>query len=123
MLQGIAKLELVPGETIALNCTTTRKENSDYSYYFLRDERLGIDGSGLYLSTDKVDTQVPLLLERIALTPKSLPELRRYYTHNITEAIESATEAKIANLNRRLSEFLENEKKYARLWAEGKLSN
>jgi len=123
LLQGMIRLTLTPGEQIPMQCATINRAGNAYSYYYLPQQKLGIDDNGLYLRQSNVDAQITDLLARIAVHPERVPIMRDYYARNITEAVEESQNKRLKVLRQRLSGLRQSEKGYARLWAQSRLSD
>lgn len=123
LLQSMLYLRLSPTETFSLQCTTVTAKGRPFAYYFLPKHKLGIDQHGLYLRADQVDAQIPALLAAIHIEPDLIPILRDYAARHIHAAIEQHLDRRLADLKRQVTTLRENEKAYARLWAQGRLTD
>ncbi len=106
-----------------MHCGAPRRNGELQPYYFLPRSRLGIDANGLYLIQDDVDAQIPQLLDRIHVDSALVPELREHYARNIRAAVEEKRGQWLKVLRRQLTDSRETERGYARLWAQGRLSD
>lgn len=120
LLQGLLWLNVGDDEAYPLHCMHVTQKNLDY--YWLAKERVGME-TGLYLPSDEVEAQVPALLESIAVDEEYIPELQKRYTRNINVVLKEQRGQRLEHLERSLSETREAEKAYARLWAQGRLSD
>jgi DNA invertase Pin-like site-specific DNA recombinase len=127
LLQNLAHL-VVDGAEIPMQCCTVRRETRGYDtnigYYFVPREQIGDHAeSGVYLPLAEINAAVEELLSDVTVPPELLPEARRLYAAEVRDAVEISLEQRVANLRRELSDLLEQEKQYARLYAQGRLSD
>jgi hypothetical protein len=118
LLQGLIWLDL-GFEKVTMQCARVKGE---HDYYFVPKDKTALE-SGIYLRTEDVDVQLPEVLKHVRVDPQRLPRLSELYARNITQAVEDAKAKRVQDLRRHLTQSREQEKAYARLWAQGRLSD
>jgi DNA invertase Pin-like site-specific DNA recombinase len=98
--------------------STPSGRSQSYSYYITKAKP---KGTKLRIPCDVVDVQIHNWLQAIAVDPQLVPAIRELYQSQVNQMAHKDRDAKLANINRRISQLREEELRLGRLFISGKL--